>query len=55
MTERLYDPLSVEELGRNSVRALLEYPEVALPPKVAFNGYGVYAIHYRGNFRELYT
>jgi len=50
MTERLYDPLSVEELGRNSVRALLEYPEVALPPKVAFNGCGVYAIHYRGNF-----
>jgi len=38
------------EPDRGSVRALLEYPEVALPPEVAFDGCGVYTIHRRGKF-----
>lgn len=47
---RAYNPLSVRELGRNSVRALLDYPIAELPPQSAFEGAGVYAIHYEGPF-----
>ena len=46
---RAYDPLTVDELGRNAARALMEYPSVALPP-ATFVGAGVYSIHYRGDF-----
>ncbi len=49
---RAYNPLSVDELGRNAVRALLEYPCEALPPPDQFPGAGVYTIHYNGDFEE---
>lgn len=42
---REYDPLSVEELGRNAARKLMEYPSAELPPLAPFNGVGVYTIH----------
>ncbi len=47
---RNYDPLSVDELGRNAARALMEYPADALPPSNAFDGAGVYTLHYTGAF-----
>lgn len=45
---RVYNPLSLDELGRNAVRALMEYPTDTLPPANAFEGAGVYALHYSG-------
>ena len=45
-----YNPLSVDELGRNAARALMEYPAEALPPSEAFDGAGVYTLHYVGDF-----
>jgi len=48
--ERRYNPLSIEELGRNAVRALLVHPDDILPPDEPFDGCGVYTIHYRGTF-----
>ena len=47
---REYNPLSVEELGRNAARAVMDYPPVELPPDNLFNGSGVYTLHYAGNF-----
>ena len=47
---RNYDPLSVDELGRNAARASMEYPADALPPANAFEGVGVYTLHYTGEF-----
>lgn len=47
---RVYDPLSVDELGRNAARALMEYPADALPPSDTFEGVGVYTLHYVGMF-----
>ncbi len=47
---RAYDPLSVDELGRNAARALMEYPADALPPNASFVGVGVYTLHYVGTF-----
>ena len=47
---RAYNPLSVEELGRNAARALMDYPPIDLPPRESFNGGGVYTIHYSGPF-----
>lgn len=51
MTSRSYNPLSVDELGRNAARALMEYPAAALPPGESFGGAGVYTLHYLGRFR----
>ncbi|MYH21851.1 MAG: Eco29kI family restriction endonuclease [Acidobacteria bacterium] len=48
--ERKYDPLSVEELGRNAARAITNWPAVALPPDKPFEGSGVYAVYYAGVF-----
>lgn len=48
---RAYNPLSVDELGRNAARALLEYPADILPPSERFYGAGVYTLHYLGQFR----
>ena len=48
--DRVYNPLNVEEFGRNAARALMEYPADPLPPEEAFNGAGVYTIHYSGTF-----
>lgn len=47
---RTYNPLSVDELGQNAVRALMGYPATSLPPVPSFDGAGVYTIHYRGDF-----
>ena len=47
---RAYDPLSVDELGRNAARALMEYPADLLPPSETFEGAGVYTLHYIGDF-----
>ena len=47
---RAYNPLSVDELGRNAARALMAYPTATLPPDESFDGAGVYTIHYRGAF-----
>ena len=46
---RAYNPLSVEELGRNAARALMDYTADSLPPSVTFAGAGVYTVHYMGN------
>ena len=51
---RAYNPLSVDELGRNAARALMEYPPDVLPPDEAFEGSGVYTLHYSGDF-SAYT
>ena len=48
---RDYNPLSLDELGRNAVRALMDYPTDALPPSEAFTGAGVYTLHYEGSYR----
>lgn len=45
---RAYNPLSLDELGRNAVRALMAYPTDTLPPTNSFVGAGVYALHYTG-------
>lgn len=47
---REYNPLSVDELGRNAARALMDYPAVPLPPDESLAGAGVYTLHYRGSF-----
>ena len=47
---RIYNPLSVDELGRNAARALMGYPRDTLPPRESFNGAGVYTVHYTGSF-----
>ena len=47
---RNYNPLSVDELGRNAARALMDYPADKLPPSETFEGAGVYTLHYTGDF-----
>lgn len=47
---REYNPLSVDELGRNAARALIGYPPDTLPPSDQFTGAGVYTLHYAGSF-----
>lgn len=47
---RAYNPLSVDELGRNAARALMDYPAVALAPEESFDGAGVYTVYYHGPF-----
>jgi len=47
---REYNPLSLDELGRNAVRALMDYPTDTLPPSETFNGAGVYTLHYEGSY-----
>ena len=46
---RDYNPLSLDELGRNAVRALMSYPTDTLPPSEAFTVAGVYTLHYEGS------
>lgn len=50
MNDRNYDPLNIDELGRNAARKLMDYPAIALPPADRFFGGGVYTIYYRGPF-----
>lgn len=45
---RFYDPLTVEELGRNAARAIQRWPAVELPPDELTEGAGVYALYYAG-------
>jgi hypothetical protein len=45
-----YDPLDYENLARSVVQALLGGPAEPLPPREAFEGSGVYAIYYHGDF-----
>ncbi len=45
---RCYNPLTLEELGRNAARAIRNWPAVRMPPK-RFDGAGVYAIYFRGH------
>ena len=49
MTEA-YDPLSYDNLARSVVGALLEKDEGPLPPAEQFEGAGVYASYYHGEF-----
>ena len=48
---RAFNPLSIDELGKSAVRALMGYPSDTLPPEEAFSGAGVYTIHYSGAFK----
>lgn len=50
-----YDPLDYENLARSVVRALLDRDEEPLPSTIAFEGAGVYAIYYHGDFKPYAT
>jgi len=45
-----YDPLDYDNLARSVVDALLAEQEQPIPPGEAFEGAGVYAIYYHGDF-----
>jgi len=45
-----YDPLEYDNLARSVVDALLNEAENPLPPAEPFEGSGVYAIYYQGDF-----
>jgi hypothetical protein len=45
-----YNPLAKRELGASVAKSLLEQPISVLPPKEIFEGAGIYAIYYIGNF-----
>jgi len=45
-----FDPLDYGNLAKSVVQALLDGPEVPLPLDETFDGVGVYAIYYRGDF-----
>ena len=45
-----YDPLDYGNLARSVVQALLGGPDQSLPPHELFEGSGVYAIYYHGDF-----
>lgn len=45
-----YDPLDYDNLAKSVVEALLRGPDVVLPPAEPFEGAGVYAIYYHGDF-----
>ena len=47
---RDYNPLTLDEIGRNAARALMEYATGTLPPSENFNGAGIYTLHYEGAF-----
>jgi hypothetical protein len=49
-TMQQYDPLDYANLAQSVVQALFEGPEQVLPPSEAFEGSGVYAIYYHGDF-----
>ena len=45
-----YDPLNYDNLARSVVGALMEREPVCIPPEESFEGCGVYAIYYGGDF-----
>src|SRR4030042_5323837 len=45
-----YDPLDYGNLAKSVVQALLGGPDEPLPPREMFEGSGVYAIYYHGDF-----
>ena len=45
-----YNPLENQQLAESVVRALIERPCEELPPPRSFEGPGIYAIYYRGDF-----
>ena len=50
-----YDPLDYENLARSVVDALLTAEEESLPPSETFEGAGVYAIYYHGDFEGYHS
>ncbi len=50
MLSEPYNPLEKSHLGESVAKALLQRPIVPLPPPESFNGAGIYAIYYTGNF-----
>ena len=49
---RLFNPLDKKNLGKSIVEALLESNESALSSVIPFEGAGIYAIYYRGGFKQ---
>lgn len=45
-----FDPLSYENLGESIIRALEDVKPVALDDLVPFDGAGIYALYYQGDF-----
>ena len=50
MLEETFNPLDKKNLGISVADALLEKKAVPLPPRESFNGAGIYAIYYTGDF-----
>jgi hypothetical protein len=48
---RMYDPLDYENLARNIADELMRRRVYQLPPEQRFDGAGIYAIFYNGNFK----
>ena len=53
--EEPYNPLDKRNLGFSVAEAMLERPVLKLPPSEVFDGAGVYAIYYAGNFPAYKT
>ena len=53
MVSKAYDPLDYDNIGKSILDALLLQAPAALPPLEKFDGAGVYALYYTGDF-ELY-
>jgi len=47
---KIYNPLDKRNLGESVEKALLETPALPMPIKKSFEGAGIYAIYYSGNF-----
>ena len=50
MIQEPYNPLDKRRLGESVAKALLARPVEPLPPAALFNGAGVYALYYSGDF-----
>ncbi|HEB80058.1 MAG TPA: Eco29kI family restriction endonuclease [Rhodospirillales bacterium] len=48
--EEPYNPLDKKHLAESTAKALLNQPVVPLPPPEAFEGAGIYALYYLGDF-----
>ena len=51
-THRPYNPLAISQLAESVARALLEQSCVPLPPERDFQGAGIYALFYEGDFES---